>query len=557
MGPTLTRTPMQRLPFALLLIALSVAPLSAQRTRGATPAADLDPYIARVLRTFDVPGMAVTIVKDGKVLLARGYGVRRLGDTARVDADTRFGIGDNTKAFTATALAMLADEGTVPIDTPIVKYLPQFALADPYATANITARDLLVHRSGLGLGAGGLLWWPETTYDRQEVVRRLRYLPLKSGFRNGFTPDNALYLAAGELIAAATEKSWEQFITDDLLRKLKMSNTTTRHADAAQRGNVAATHASVDGKATVVPPLTNNVTNPISGMNSTAADMARWMLTQLNNGTTPDSLRIWGGWAQHQLWTGVTPIPSSDEFGIQMLREMNAPRELIDIMPQFWSFALGMEVKDYRGTRIVTHAGYVRGYASEVTYVPSLRLGITVLTNQERSEAHQAVTRRVLDEQLGVGSTDWVSILDNHYRAMLASLSRYRREMTDTKESLDSALRDTTLRSSLPHWKYAGTYDDPWYGTVTLEYTPGETLVLKMDATPGMIADVTHFERDVFSVRWRDRTLKADAYLWFQLDRDGDIELARMEAQSYDVHRLFNFQDLRLRPARPGLRRRP
>jgi Domain of unknown function (DUF3471)/Beta-lactamase len=306
-----------------------------------------------------------------------------------------------------------------------------------------------------------------------------------------------------------------------------------------------------------IPPLINNVTNPASGINSTGADMARWMLTQLNNGTTPDSLRAWSGWAQHQLWTGVTPIPSSDEFGIQMLREMNAPRALIDIMPKFWSFALGMEVKDYRGTLIVTHAGHVPGYASEVTYVPSLRLGIAVLTNLERSEAYQAVTRRVLDEQLGVGSTDWVSILDSHYRAMLALLDRSRREMPGTKESLDSALRDTTLRSSLPHWKYAGTYDDPWYGTVTLEYTQGEKLVLRMDATPGMIADVTHFERDVFSVHWRDRTLKADAYLWFQLDRDGDIELARMEAQSYDVRRSFNFQDLRLRPARAGLRRRP
>jgi Domain of unknown function (DUF3471) len=190
-----------------------------------------------------------------------------------------------------------------------------------------------------------------------------------------------------------------------------------------------------------------------------------------------------------------------------------------------------------------------------VTYVPSLRLGITVLANLDSRDATQAVTRRVLDEYLGVGSTDWAGILDSTRRAMETTLTRLQKEMPGTRESLDSELRDSTLRTSRPIWRFAGTYEDPWYGTVTLEYTRDDRLVLTMDATPGMIGDVTHWERDVFVVRWRDRSLKADAYLWFQLDRDGDIELARMEARSWDTPRSFDFQDLRLRPLPLGSQR--
>jgi CubicO group peptidase (beta-lactamase class C family) len=344
-----------------LLLELTCAPLSAQRAGGAASLPDLDPYIARVLRTFDAPAMAVTIVKDGKVALARGYGIRRLGDTARVNADTRFGLGDNTKAFTATALAMLADRGTIPIDTPVVRFLPQFALADPYVTARITPRDLLAHRSGLGPGAGDLLWWPGTRYDRHEMVRRLRYLPLSSGFRSGFSPDNVLYLAAGELIEAVTRQTWEQFIAEELLTKLRMSNSTTRHSDATLFGNIAGTHTLVDHRASATPPWSNDAINPASGIGSTANDMARWMITQLNRGTTADSLRVWGGWAQNQLWTGVTPLQLSGESDAGFLRDMNAPHQIVDVVSQFALYALGMEVRDYRAARIVTPSGHTPG----------------------------------------------------------------------------------------------------------------------------------------------------------------------------------------------------
>jgi CubicO group peptidase (beta-lactamase class C family) len=164
------------------------------------PPSDLDQWVSRTMKTFDVPGLALAVVKDDAVVIAKGYGVRKLGEPTPVDAKTLFGIASNTKVFTATALGLLVEEKKIEWDAPVVRYLPAFALSDPYVTHEITVRDLLVHRSGLGLGAGDLLWWPASTYDRKEIARRLRYIPLSTSFRSAYAYDNVLYLVAGEVI---------------------------------------------------------------------------------------------------------------------------------------------------------------------------------------------------------------------------------------------------------------------------------------------------------------------------------------------------------------------
>jgi CubicO group peptidase (beta-lactamase class C family) len=185
---------------------LCAAPLAAQGP--AAPPRDFDAYVEKVIKTFDVPGVAVAIVKDGRVVLARGYGVRTLGKPDRVDAETRFGIASNTKVFTASAIAMLVEAGKLEWDAPVVRYLPDFAMYDPFVTRELTVRDLLVHRSGLGLGAGDLLWWPASTYDRAEIARRLRYIKPATSFRSAYAYDNVLYLVAGQLIEKMSGMSW-------------------------------------------------------------------------------------------------------------------------------------------------------------------------------------------------------------------------------------------------------------------------------------------------------------------------------------------------------------
>src|SRR5215208_3190542 len=195
---------------------------------------DFDNYVRRVMQTFTVPGLSVAIVKDGKVVLAKGYGFRRMGDPTPVDARTRFGIASNTKLFTATALALLVEEGKLEWDKPVISYLPGFAMSDPYVTHELTVRDLLVHRSGLGLGAGDLLWWPPSTYNRKEIARRIRYIPLSTSFRGAYAYDNVLYLVAGELIEAVSGQPWEEFVQSRILTPVGMAHSDVNHSAAGR-----------------------------------------------------------------------------------------------------------------------------------------------------------------------------------------------------------------------------------------------------------------------------------------------------------------------------------
>jgi len=195
---------MRRLVLPLLAI---VAPsLQAQRSAAPAPLAarTVDSIVAVALKTFPTPGVAVAVIQDGKVVVAKGYGVKKLGEAAPVTPQTRFGIASNTKVFTAIALGMLVEEGKLAWDAPVIRYLPQFAMYDPFVTREITVKDLLVHRSGLGLGAGDLLWWPASTYNRAEIMRRLRYIKPATSFRSAYAYDNVLYLVAGEIIEAVS-----------------------------------------------------------------------------------------------------------------------------------------------------------------------------------------------------------------------------------------------------------------------------------------------------------------------------------------------------------------
>ncbi|HSJ75784.1 MAG TPA: serine hydrolase domain-containing protein, partial [Gemmatimonadales bacterium] len=200
------------------------------------------------------------------------------------DARTRFGIASNTKLFTATALALLVEEGKIEWDKPVTSYLPGFAMSDPYVTHEMTVRDLLVHRSGLGLGAGDLLWWPPSTYNRKEIARRIRYIPLATSFRSAYAYDNVLYLVAGELIETVSGQPWEEFVRSRILRKVGMNDSDVRHSGAMEKGNVAGTHAEVNDTVRPVAPFTSDNTNPAGGIIAGAADMAKWLMVQLDSG---------------------------------------------------------------------------------------------------------------------------------------------------------------------------------------------------------------------------------------------------------------------------------
>ncbi len=491
---------------------------------------DLDALVARVMKAFDVPGISLAIVKDGQVVVAKGYGVRKVGEPTPVDGKTLFGIASNTKVFTATALGLLVEEGKLAWDAPVINYLPWFAMYDPFVTREITVRDLLVHRSGLGLGEGDLLFWPPTTYDRKEIVRRLRYMKPATSFRSAYAYDNLLYSVAGEVIEAVSGKTWENFVSERILSKVGMLSSNVRHSAAAEAGNVATTHAEVDGVLRIVKPSTNDNTNPAGGINSCAEDMAKWMLVLLRKGQLADGSRLYSERTYRELTTIVTPMP----FG-------NPPPELAPAKMNFNGYALGLHIRDYRGLKVVTHTGGLAGYVSQVWLIPDVNLGITVLTNQESDEAFAALTLFIADYYLQAPKMDWLD----------AYLKVRAKEEARTAEVLKKAGagRDANSKPSLALEKYAGKYNDAWYGDIDIAFESGK-LVMRFTKSPALVGDLEHWQYDTFIVRWRDRELRADAYVTFALNPDGSINQAKMVPASPDVDFSYDFQDLLLKPVR-------
>ncbi len=515
-------------PALTLAVLLALSSEAAAQAKASAPPADLDSYVAQVMAAFQVPGIGLAIVKDGQVVLAKGYGVRRLGDPGPVDAHTLFGIASNTKVFTATALGLLVEEGKLEWDAPVIRYLPWFRMSDPYVTSEMTIRDLLVHRSGLGLGAGDLLWWPTSNYERKEIVRRLQYLPLATSFRSAYAYDNVLYGVAGEVIEAVSGKPWEDFVGTRILAKVGMTESSVRHSAAGNGGNVASPHAPIEGKVRPVAPFTSDNVNPAGGINASATDMAKWVIVQLDSGRVADGSRLFAPRLTRQIQSIVTPIPIG-----------NPPPGLAPARSNFRGYGLGEDIEDYRGRKLVSHTGGLPGFVSQVSMIPDLRLGVVVLTNQESEAAFQSITYKVLDHYLGAAGYDWLGAFRTLGARQDSALTAFERS--------SQATRNLNAKPSLPLEKYAGRYLDRWYGEIGITMENGK-LVIRFSHSPSLTGDLEPWQYDTFIARWRDRALRADAYLTFSLNPDGSIDQAKMKAVSPATDFSFDFHDLLLRP---------
>ncbi len=513
------------IPGILLLLAYSS--FAQQKTVNEPPG--LDAYVSRVMKTFQVPGMTIAIVKDGKVVMAKGFGVRKVGKAEPVDAHTLFAIASNSKAFTATAIALLVDEGKIKWDNPLIDYIPWFRLSNPYVTSQMTVRDLLVHHSGLGLGEGDLLLWPKTDYTARQIAMHLRYLPLRTSFRSTFAYDNVLYLVAGQLVKAVSGESWEDFVKSHIFDKIGMSESIDEITRLPDQDNYAAPNAIIDGELTLAKFHADDVTDPLGGICSNAVDMAKWMIVQLDSGQAGNGTRLFPAKETAQLWNMVSPIPVSKE-----------PPYLAPLQENYLGYGLGFFLTDYRGYKMVYHPGGLTGYVSKVTMIPALKLGVAVLTNQESSDAYNAVIYHILDYYMHAPKFDWIGALKT---AEAKSDSANKAEMSRINMSHDS-----TSGPSLPLEKYAGTYNDPWYGDVTISMEDGH-LVMRFTHSARLVADLVHWQYDTFVARWRDRQLRADSFVTFWLNPDGSISSIRMKAVSPATDFSYDFRDLDLKPA--------
>lgn len=517
---------MSRLAVRFAALALLVLPSAAPAQKAPPP--DLDALVEETMRAFEVPGLALAVVADGEVVVARGYGIREIGSPGAVGPGTLFGIASNTKAFTATALGLLVEEGALEWDTRVVEVLPWFRLSDPWVTDRITVKDLLVHRSGLGLGAGDLLWWPSSDYDREEIVRRLRHLPLETSFRYAYAYDNVLYTVAGQVIEAVSGVPWEAFVAERILAPVGMDDTDVRHSAGGRGGDVATPHARVEGEVRPVKPFTSDNVNPAGGIHAGAADMAKWLSVQLARGALPGGGRLFSEATSRALWTPVTPMPTGDP-----------PPELAPSRSNFRFYGLGFEVRDYRGWKMVRHTGGLPGYVSLVAMIPDANVGVAILTNQE-TPAMWPIGLTILDHYLDAPEHDWLGA----FRTLAARAD----SAAAAAGSAAAAARDSTIGPSLPPERYAGTYTDAWYGDVEVALEDGG-LVMRFTHTPSLVGDLSHWQYDTFLVRWRDRELRADALATFHLDAEGTIREATMKPASPTVDFSYDFEDLRLVPA--------
>jgi CubicO group peptidase (beta-lactamase class C family) len=514
--------------FAIIFfITLTLGSLASAQSPTALPA-DLDAYVASSMKTFDVPGIAVAIVKDGRVLVAKGYGVRKLGEPTPVDEFTLFGIGSNTKAFTTAALATLVDEGKLSWDDPVYQRLPGFVMYDPYVSHEMTIRDLLTHRSGTGLGEGDLLFWPHTTYTRNEIIYKLRFMKPASSFRSHYAYDNLLYMTAGQIIPAVTGTSWDDYIRQRIFTPLGMTHSNVSNANIKPGDDVAFPHSRLAGKLHVIPFEILDNAGPAGSINSCAADMAKWVLLQLNRGKFPDrDAHLFSEERSREMWSPQTILPIGDP-----------PPSLTGLKANFADYALGWGLRDYHGRKLVGHTGGVGGFVSRVMLVPEENLGVVVLTNAEEGGAFDSILFHVLDHYFGLPPTDWIT----------AFKSREDTEEKDAAETVKKAeaSRAADSKPSLPLEKYAGVYNDAWYGPITIR-AENAGLVISFDHTPTMIGDLQHWQHDTFKAHWRDRNIE-DAFLTFALNPDGSIDNAKMAAVSPLADFSFDYQDLLLKP---------
>lgn len=512
------------MPFKSPLLFVAVTSLivgAAANASGHAPLnpAEIDRLVGKTMAAFSVPGVAVGIVKDGKLVFAKGYGVRELGHAERVDADTRFAIGSNTKAFTTAALAILVDEGKLHWDDRVIDYLPDFRMADPYVTREFTVRDLLTHRSGLGLGAGDLLFVTNTDFTRQDVVRALRHLKPVTSFRSQFAYDNLLYVVAGEVVAVASGKSWEDFVSTRVLAPLGMSDCAVSVDRLRDRTNSAAPHSLVEGKLTTVAPLGLALVAPAGAIQCSINGMAKWVSTQLARGKAADGSTLFSAAQSEEMWTPQTILPSGG-------KEAELTRT------HFMAYGLGWGLQDFDGYKRVFHNGGVPGMVTHVSLIPELNLGVVVLTNQQEDLALSAISLQILEAYAGAAAHDWVA---------LTSAAKARR--TEDIGKADQALAPSAAVASIDLGAYAGKFADPWRGGADIT-RHGKGLRLTFSHTKDLSGALVPLTPSVFVVHWDDRSLNADAYVRFKTELDGKVVGFTMQAVSAATDFSFDFQDL-------------
>ncbi|HET7570886.1 MAG TPA: serine hydrolase [Gammaproteobacteria bacterium] len=449
----------------------------------------LDEYIGHAMKTWQVPGLAIGIVKDGRIVMAEGFGVRELGAPAPVDCHTTFAIGSNSKAFTAFALGLLVDAGKLDWDDRMTQWLKDFKLNDPEATREARIRDLLTHRTGVC--DGGFLEY-RSGHSRADIIHKLRYLAPRHAFRSRFCYSDILYMTAGEIIPAATGESWSDFVERRIFEPLGMQHT---HALIADRDfdHAATPHAWVGGAIEKLEWYDDHNCAPAGGVNASVEDMVHWLMMLLDDGAYRGN-RLASPEIVQTMRTPQIDVPD-DSWEGRIFNSFNPHMQNL-------GYGLALFTAHYRGEPAAWHYGQTDGMQSALGMLPGRRLGVVVLSNLEWNWLPLALMYRVFDADLGARPTDWSEKIRHRWEKLRMEERRRRQSV--------AASGDSGKPPSLPLDAYAGRYSDPLCGEAVVTLEDG-----KLVLTRGLyVGDVRPFERDTFRVEWRYRYL-GDAYAEF------------------------------------------
>ena len=479
--------------------AWSAAALTATTVRAQSAAvAQFDADVAKAVKAWKAPGLAIAVVRNDTVLFAKGYGVREMGKPEAVDADTRFAIGSTTKAMTVLALGMLVDEGKVRWDAPVIDYLPGFRLSDAYVTRELTVRDLLTHRTGLG---NADLLWAGADYSAEEIFKRTATLPLAYSFRSGFVYQNIMYALAGDIVRAVSGMSWDAFLESRILGPLGMKSTVTRLAGITGKPNVAMPHGEVNDTLRVIRNRTVDPVAPAGSVWSSVNDMSRWMRFVLDSGRV-NGKRLLSDSTFRQ-WLSPQTIADPNTYPALTLSR-----------PHFFLYALGWFLQDYNGQAVAMHTGSIDGMSALIGLIPDKKLGVYVLANADHVELRHALMYEVFDRfggAAGVKKRDW--------SADLLTMFDTQRAQAVAAQAQSASRRVMDTKPSLPTASYVGTYRHPTYGDAHITAN-GESLHARFGSAYD--GDLKHWQYESFRARWASRQ-NGEGTITFKPDGMGRI----------------------------------
>jgi CubicO group peptidase (beta-lactamase class C family) len=482
----------------LALCVLAALPAGAQQRE---PYAGYDAYVNAALAAWKVPGAAIAIVRNDSLIYAKGYGLKEIGKPDRVDERTIFAIGSSSKAFTAAGVALLVDEGKVRWDDPAAQYLPALELYDPYATRELTIRDLLSHRSGLA--RGDLLWYG-SDLSREQILHRVRFLRPSWSFRSQFGYQNLMYLAAGEVSARVSGKSWDDLIEERIFAPLGMtaSNTSTRPLPGMP--NVASPHTEIEDTVRAVPWRNIDNIAPAGSINSNAVEMANWVRLQLNKGK-------FGG---KQI---ITSAQIEEMHKPHTIVPLDGTWKLFNPASHFLTYGLGWFLLDYRGEKVVQHGGNIDGMSALVGMIPEKNFGVVILTNMNGSGLPYVIMNRTFDAHLRAAPRDWSAEMKKTFDGLVAA-GREAQRRTE-------AQRVQGTKPSLPLADYAGTFVDSMYGETVVAERGG---TLRISRGPAFVGDLEHWHFDTFRAVWNNRA-QGKTLVAFGLGTDGKVSELRID----------------------------